>query len=116
MINNKYLMASNELQIRIEEAYKLDITNDFNPIKNILNLGNLQYAFSYYICQAIFVDLSSDYGDSKGFFNQRSVYFEDTYKSNIKSALSSLIIDKDKNNIADVEERKESKGIISFKR
>ena len=38
---------------------------------------------SLIIYAQIFVDLSSDYRDSK-VFNQGSVYFEDTYKSDIK--------------------------------
>ena len=103
MINNKYLTASNELQIRIEEAYKSTLL--MISTYKIYRTSNCNTP-SLNIRQAIFVDLSSDYGDSSWFFNQRSVYFEDTYKSNIKSALSSLIIDKDKNNIADVGRKK----------
>jgi hypothetical protein len=114
LISKKYLMASNDIQIRIEEALKLQITKDFNPIENILNLGNLQYAFSYHIAQAVFMDLNGDFGSS--FFNERSVYFEATYKTNVKKALSTLIIDRDKDNEADVEEKKESMGIYRFRR
>ncbi len=114
LISNKYLMASNDIQIRIEEALKLQITEDFNPIENILNLGNLQYSFSYHICQSVFMDLNGDFGSS--FFNERSVYFENIYKTNIKKALSTLIIDRDEDNEADYEEKKESVGIYRFRR
>jgi hypothetical protein len=114
LISNKYLMASNDIQIKIEEALKLQITEDFNPIENILNLGNLQYAFSYHICQSVFMDLNGKFGSS--FFNEKSVYFETIYKSNVKNALSTLIIDRDKDNEADYEEKKESVGIYRFKR
>lgn len=114
LISNKYLMASNDIQIRIEEALKLQITEDFNPIENILNLGNLQYAFSYHIAQSVFMDLNGKFGSS--FYNEKSVYFEATYKSNVKNALSTLIIDRDKDNEADFEEKKESVGIYRFKR
>lgn len=114
LISNKYLMASNDIQIRIEETLKLQITDNFNPIENILNLGNLQYAFSYHICQSVFMDLNGKFGSS--FYNERSVYFETTYKTNVKNALSTLIIDRDKDNEADFEEQKESVGIYRFKR
>lgn len=114
LISNKYLMASNDIQVRIEEALKLQITEHFNPIENILNLGNLQYAFSYHIAQSVFMDLNGKFGSS--FYNEKSVYFEATYKSNIKNALSTLIIDRDKDNEADFEEKKESVGIYRFRR
>lgn len=114
LISNKYLMASNDIQIRIEEALKLQITADFNPIENILNLGNLQYAFSYHIVQSVFMDLSGDFGSS--FFNEKSVCFEAIYKTNVKNALSTLIIDRDKDNEADFEEKKESVGVYRFRR
>lgn len=114
LISNKYLMASNDIQIRIKEALKLQITDDFNPIENILNLGNLQYAFSYHIVQSVFMDLNGDFNSS--FYNEKSVYFETTYKSNVKNALSTLIIDRDKDNEADFEEKKESVGIYRFRR
>ena len=114
LISNKYLMASNDIQIRIQEALKPQITKDFNPMENILNLGNLQYAFSYHIAQSIFMDLNGQYRSS--FYNEKSVYFEATYKSNVKNALSTLIIDRDEDNEADFEEKKESVGIYRFKR
>lgn len=114
LISNKYLMASNDIQIRIEEALKLQITEDFNPIENILNLGNLQYAFSYHVCQSIFMDLNGDFGSS--FYNERSVYFENHYKTNVKKALSTLIIDRDEDNEADYQEKKESVGTYRFRR
>lgn len=112
LISNKYLVASNAIQIRIEESLKLQITDDFNPIENILNIGNLQYAFSYYIAQSIFMDLNGKNGSS--FYNEKSVYFETMYKNNL--VLSTLIIDRDKDGKVDAEERKESIGIYQFKR
>lgn len=112
LISNKYLMASNAIQIRIEESLKLQITDDFNPIENILNIGNLQYAFSYYIAQSIFMDLNGKNGSS--FYNEKSVYFETMYKNNL--ALSTLIIDRDEDGKVDAKERKESIGIYQFKR
>lgn len=112
LISNKYLMASNDIQIRIEEALKLQITDNFNPIENILNLDNLQYAFSYHIAQAVFMDL---HGGGE-FYNEKSAYFETTYKVNVKNALSTLIIDRDQDNKADIEEKKESVGIYRFRR
>jgi len=112
LISNKYLMASNDIQIRIEEALKLQITDIFNPIENILNLDNLQYAFSYHIAQAVFMDL---HGGGE-FYNEKSAYFETTYKINVKNALSTLIIDRDQDNKADIEEKKESVGIYRFRR
>jgi len=112
LISNKYLMASNAIQIRIEESLKLQITDDFNPVENILNIGNLQYAFSYYIAQSIFMDLNGKYGSS--FYNEKSVYFESMYKNNL--VLSTLIIDRDEDGKVDAKERKESIGIYQFKR
>jgi len=112
LISNKYLMASNAIQIRIEETLKLQITDDFNPVENILNIGNLQYAFSYYIAQSIFMDLNGKSGSS--FYNERSVYFETMYKNNL--VLSTLIIDRDEDGKVDAKERKESIGIYQFKR
>ena len=112
LISNKYLMASNDIQIRIEEALKLQITDIFNPIENILNLDNLQYAFSYHIAQAVFMDL---HGGGE-FYNEKSGYFETIYKVNVKNALSTLIIDRDQDNKADIEEKKESVGIYRFRR
>ncbi len=112
LISNKYLMASNAIQIRIEESLKLQITDDFNPIENILNIGNLQYAFSYYIAQSIFMDLNGKSGSS--FYNEKSVYFESMYKNNL--VLSTLIIDRDEDGKVDAKERKESIGIYQFKR
>lgn len=112
LISNKYLMASNAVQIRIEESLKLQITDDFNPIENILNIGNLQYAFSYYIAQSIFMDLNGKNGSS--FYNEKSVYFETMYKNNL--VLSTLIIDRDEDGKVDAKERKESIGIYQFKR
>lgn len=112
LISNKYLMASNDIQIRIEEALKLQTTDNFNPIENILNLDNLQYAFSYHISQAVFMDL---HGGGE-FYNEKSGYFETIYKVNVKNALSTLIIDRDQDNKADIEEKKESVGIYRFKR
>lgn len=112
LISNKYLMASNDIQIRIEEALKLQITDNFNPIENILNLNNLQYAFSYHIAQAVFMDL---HGGGE-FYNEKSGYFETIYKVNVKNALSTLIIDRDQDNKADIEEKKESVGIYRFRR
>ena len=112
LISNKYLMASNAVQIRIEESLKLQITDDFNPVENILNIGNLQYAFSYYIAQSIFMDLNGKYGSS--FYNEKSVYFESMYKNNL--VLSTLIIDRDEDGKVDAKERKESIGIYQFKR
>lgn len=112
LISNKYLMASNAVQIRIEESLKLQITDDFNPIENILNIGNLQYAFSFYIAQSIFMDLNGKNGSS--FYNEKSVYFETMYKNNL--VLSTLIIDRDEDGKVDAKERKESIGIYQFKR
>jgi len=112
LISNKYLMASNDIQIRIEEALKLQITDIFNPIENILNLDNLQYAFSYHIAQAVFMDL---HGGGE-FYNEKSGYFETIYKVNVKNALSTLIIDRDQDNKVDIEEKKESVGIYRFRR
>lgn len=112
LISNKYLMASNSIQIRIEESLKLQITDDFNPIENILNIGNMQYAFSYYTAQSVFMDLNGKNGSS--FYNEKSVYFESMYKNNL--VLSTLIIDRDEDGKVDAKERKESIGIYQFKR
>ena len=114
LIASKYLMASNDLQIKIEEQLKLGITDNFNPVDNILNIGNLQYAFSYHVCQNIYMDLNGKKGSS--FYAEKSLYYESTYKVNSKTAISTLIIDKNQDNIADTEERKASIGTYRLSR
>jgi hypothetical protein len=108
LIIKKYLLTSNFIQIKVEESLKKGIKENFEPKENILNIGNLQYTFAYYISQSVYFDLSGTIHSSQ--YIEKSIYFDTQYNSSIKSALSSLIIDVDKDGIASVDEKKTNIG------
>lgn len=112
LISKKYNQVNVDLTNKIFAYLRKLITDDFDPMANILNLTIMQQSFGYFLLAKIFQDLMIDQNSFESFKGYNM--YEKSYNDGIKDALSLIQIDFDEDGEADAIEKNNSVSSYTF--